>query len=61
VLGASFGGVRGRAQVPQLIDRFLAGEFDVDSFISHQLTLEQVNHGFELMHRQDGIRSVVVL
>jgi S-(hydroxymethyl)glutathione dehydrogenase/alcohol dehydrogenase len=61
VLGASFGGVRGRQQVPELIERYLAGDIDVDSFISHRLTLEQVNDGFELMHRQDGIRSVIEL
>jgi S-(hydroxymethyl)glutathione dehydrogenase/alcohol dehydrogenase len=59
VLGASFGGVRGREQVPQLIDRYLAGDIDVDSFISHRLTLDQVNEGFVLMERQDGIRSVI--
>ncbi len=59
VLGASFGGVRGRDQVPELVDRYLAGEIDVDSFISHRLTLDQVNEGFELMERQDGIRSVI--
>jgi S-(hydroxymethyl)glutathione dehydrogenase/alcohol dehydrogenase len=58
-LGASFGGVRGREQVPQLVDRYLAGEIDVDSFISHRLTLDRVNDGFELMERQDGIRSVI--
>ncbi len=61
VLGASFGGVRGREQVPQLIERYLAGDIDVDSLISHRLTLDQINQGFELMHRQDGIRSVVEL
>ena len=61
VLGASFGGVKGREQVPQLVDRYLAGDIDVNSFISHRLTLEQVNDGFELMHRQDGIRSVIQL
>jgi S-(hydroxymethyl)glutathione dehydrogenase/alcohol dehydrogenase len=59
VLGASFGGVRGREQVPQLVDRYLAGDIDVDSFISHRLTLDQVNDGFELMEQQDGIRSVI--
>jgi S-(hydroxymethyl)glutathione dehydrogenase / alcohol dehydrogenase len=61
VLGASFGGVRGREQVPQLIDRYLAGDIDVDSFISHRLTLDRINEGFELMERQDGIRSVIEL
>jgi S-(hydroxymethyl)glutathione dehydrogenase/alcohol dehydrogenase len=59
VLGASFGGVKGRDQVPQLIERYLEGDIDVDSFISHRLTLDQINDGFELMHRQDGIRSVI--
>jgi S-(hydroxymethyl)glutathione dehydrogenase / alcohol dehydrogenase len=59
VLGASFGGVKGRDQVPQLVDRYLAGDIDVDSFISHRLALEEINRGFDLMHRQDGIRSVI--
>ena len=57
--GSSFGGVKGRSQVPLLVDRWLAGEIDVDSLISHRLTLDEVNHGFDLMHRQDGIRSVL--
>jgi S-(hydroxymethyl)glutathione dehydrogenase/alcohol dehydrogenase len=61
VLGASFGGVSGRDQVPELVDRYLAGDVDVDSFISHRLTLDEVNSGFELMHHQDGIRSVIEL
>jgi S-(hydroxymethyl)glutathione dehydrogenase/alcohol dehydrogenase len=61
VLGASFGGVRSRQQVPELVERYLAGDIDVGSFISHRLTLDQVNDGFELMHRQDGIRSVIEL
>jgi S-(hydroxymethyl)glutathione dehydrogenase / alcohol dehydrogenase len=60
VTGSSFGGVRGRMQVPQLVDRWLAGEIDVDSLLSHRLTLDEVNRGFELMEAQDGIRSVIV-
>lgn len=59
VCGSSFGGVKGRDQVPQLVQRYLDGEIDVDPFISHRITLDQVNHGFELMERQDGIRSVI--
>jgi S-(hydroxymethyl)glutathione dehydrogenase/alcohol dehydrogenase len=59
VQGASFGGVRSREQVPLLVERYLAGDIDVDSFISHRLTLDEVNRGFELMHEQDGIRSVL--
>ena len=49
VTGSSFGGVKGRTQVPLLVDRWLAGEIDVESLLSHRLTLDEVNHGFELM------------
>jgi S-(hydroxymethyl)glutathione dehydrogenase/alcohol dehydrogenase len=61
VAGSSFGGVKGRTQVPQLVDRWLAGEIDVESLLSHRLSLDEVNRGFELMEAQDGIRSVIVL
>ena len=59
VAGSSFGGVKGRDQVPQLVDRYLAGEIDVDPLISHTLSLDEVNRGFDLMRAQDGIRSVI--
>jgi S-(hydroxymethyl)glutathione dehydrogenase/alcohol dehydrogenase len=59
VAGSSFGGVKGRDEVPQLVDRWLAGDLDVAPLISHRLTLDQVNHAFELMEAQDGIRSVI--
>src|SRR5213078_5266566 len=49
VTGSSFGGVKGRTQVPQFITRWLAGEIDVGSLISHRITLDEVNRGFELM------------
>jgi S-(hydroxymethyl)glutathione dehydrogenase/alcohol dehydrogenase len=59
VAGSSFGGVKGRDQVPQYVERALAGEIDVASFVSHRITLDEVNRGFELMEAQDGIRSVI--
>src|SRR5262245_15063176 len=59
IAGSSFGGVKGREGVPAFIDRWLAGEIDVDPFISHHITLDEVNRGFELMEAQDGIRSVI--
>lgn len=59
VAGSSFGGLKGRDQVPELIDRYMAGEINVDPFLSHDLTLDEVNRGFELMEAQDGIRSVI--
>ena len=59
VTGSSFGGVKGRTQVPQFVERWLAGEIDVESLVSHRITLDEVNRGFELMEAQDGIRSVI--
>jgi S-(hydroxymethyl)glutathione dehydrogenase/alcohol dehydrogenase len=59
IAGSSFGGVKGRDGVPMLVERYLAGDIDVDPFISHRITLGEVNRGFELMEAQDGIRSVI--
>jgi S-(hydroxymethyl)glutathione dehydrogenase/alcohol dehydrogenase len=59
IAGSSFGGVKGRDQVPQLVQLYLGGDIDADSFVSHRLTLDDVNRGFELMEAQDGIRSVL--
>jgi S-(hydroxymethyl)glutathione dehydrogenase/alcohol dehydrogenase len=59
VAGSSFGGLKGREQVPALVDRWMAGDLDVQPFLSHELTLDEVNRGFELMEAQDGIRSIV--
>ena len=61
ICGSSFGGLKGREDVPALVRRYLAGDIDVDPFISHRLTLDEVNRGFELMEAQAGIRSVIEL
>jgi S-(hydroxymethyl)glutathione dehydrogenase/alcohol dehydrogenase len=59
IAGSSFGGVKGREGVPKLVDLAMQGKIDVDPFVSHRLTLDDVNKGFELMEAQDGIRSVI--
>jgi S-(hydroxymethyl)glutathione dehydrogenase / alcohol dehydrogenase len=59
IAGSSFGGVKGRDQVPEFVERAMAGEIDVAPFISHRITVDEVNRGFELMEAQDGIRSVI--
>jgi S-(hydroxymethyl)glutathione dehydrogenase/alcohol dehydrogenase len=60
VQGGSFGGAKGRTHVPQLVDMYMRGELDLDGFVSHRITLDEVNRGFELMHHQNGIRSVIL-
>lgn len=59
VAGASFGGVKGRDQVPAYVDWYLEGKLDLEALISHRMPLDRVNEAFELMERQDGIRSVL--
>ena len=59
VAGSSFGGVKGRDGVPKFIESYMAGDIDVDPFISHRMGLDDVNRAFELMEAQDGIRSVI--
>ena len=59
VAGSSFGGCKGRDQVPQFVERWLAGDIDIEPFVSHSLALDEVNRGFELMEAQAGIRSVI--
>jgi S-(hydroxymethyl)glutathione dehydrogenase/alcohol dehydrogenase len=59
VTGSSFGGVKGRTQVPHLVDRWLAGEIDVDALVTRRIALDEVNDAFEAMERQEGIRTVI--
>ena len=58
--GTAFGGARGRTDVPKIVDWYMDGKIDIDSLITHTLPLERINEGFELMHRGESIRSVVV-
>ncbi|MCR9141173.1 MAG: S-(hydroxymethyl)glutathione dehydrogenase/class III alcohol dehydrogenase [bacterium] len=57
--GTAFGGVRGRTELPGYVDRYLAGEFELDTFITHTMPLEDINKAFDLMHAGESIRSVI--
>jgi S-(hydroxymethyl)glutathione dehydrogenase / alcohol dehydrogenase len=59
VTGSSFGGVKGRSQVPQLVDRWLAGEIDAEALVTRRIALDEVNDAFAAMERQEGIRTVI--
>jgi S-(hydroxymethyl)glutathione dehydrogenase/alcohol dehydrogenase len=58
--GTAFGGARGRTDVPNIVDWYMDGKIQIDPLITHQLPLERINEGFELMHQGESIRSVVV-
>jgi len=57
--GTAFGGVKGRSELPDYVDRYLAGEFKLDDFITHTMPLEDINEAFDLMHEGKSIRSVI--
>ena len=58
--GTAFGGARGRTDVPKIVDWYMEGLIDIDPMITHTLKLEEINTAFDLMHRGESIRSVVV-
>jgi S-(hydroxymethyl)glutathione dehydrogenase / alcohol dehydrogenase len=58
--GSAFGGARGRTDVPRIVDWYMDKRIEIDSMITHKLSLERINEGFELMKRGESIRSVVV-
>jgi S-(hydroxymethyl)glutathione dehydrogenase/alcohol dehydrogenase len=58
--GTAFGGARGRTDVPQIVDWYMDGKIEIDPMITHTMGLDDINHGFDLMHQGKSIRSVVV-
>jgi len=57
--GCAFGGVKGRTELPGIVDRYMAGEFALDNFITHTMGLKDINEAFKLMHEGKSIRSVI--
>lgn len=57
--GTAFGGVRGRSELSGYIDMAKRGEIPLETFITHTMGLEEINHAFELMHEGKSIRSVI--
>jgi len=58
--GTAFGGARGRTDVPQIVDWYMDGKIEIDPMITHTMGLDDINKGFDLMHKGESIRSVVL-
>lgn len=58
--GSAFGGVKGRTQLPGMVDEYLAGRIQIDPFVTHTFKLEDINKAFKLMHEGKSIRSVIL-
>ena len=59
-MGTAFGGARGRTDVPKIVDWYMEGKIQIDPMITHTMPLEDINKGFDLMHKGESIRGVVV-
>ncbi|PKG38125.1 S-(hydroxymethyl)glutathione dehydrogenase/class III alcohol dehydrogenase [Psychromonas sp. Urea-02u-13] len=57
--GSAFGGVKGRSELPAIVERYMAGEFALDDFITHTMGLDKINDAFDLMHEGKSIRTVI--
>ena len=57
--GSAFGGVKGRTQLPGMVEQYMDGEIKIDEMITHTMGLEDINHAFDLMHEGKSIRSVI--
>jgi S-(hydroxymethyl)glutathione dehydrogenase/alcohol dehydrogenase len=57
--GTAFGGAKGRTDVPKFVDWYMDGKIEIDPMITHTLSLEEINTGFDLMHAGESIRAVV--
>ena len=57
--GSAFGGVKGRTELPDYVERYLQGEFKLSDFITHTMALEDINESFDLMHKGESIRTVI--
>jgi S-(hydroxymethyl)glutathione dehydrogenase/alcohol dehydrogenase len=58
--GTAFGGVKGRSELPGYVEKYLAGEIEVDRMVTHTMPLADINRAFDLMHAGESIRSVIL-
>jgi S-(hydroxymethyl)glutathione dehydrogenase/alcohol dehydrogenase len=57
--GSAFGGVRGRTELPGMVEQAMRGEIELDPFVTHTMPLERINEAFDLMHEGKSIRTVI--
>lgn len=59
IAGASFGGAKGRDRVPELVDLYINGDLDLESFVTSRIKLDNINDAFAAMDRHEGVRTVI--
>jgi S-(hydroxymethyl)glutathione dehydrogenase/alcohol dehydrogenase len=59
-IGTAFGGVKGRTELPGMVDQYMDGTIELDSLVTHTMPLEEINTAFDLMHEGKSIKSVIM-
>ena len=54
-----FRSVKGRSELPGMVEDAMAGKIQLEPFVTHTMGLAKINEAFELMHEGKSIRSVV--
>ena len=57
--GSAFGGVKGRSQLPGMVEDAMKGDIDLEPFVTHTMSLDEINDAFDLMHEGKSIRTVI--
>lgn len=57
--GSAFGGVKGRSELPGMVEQAMKGEIQLDPFITHNLPFASINEAFDLLHNGESIRTVL--
>ena len=58
-MGTAFGGVKGRSQLPGMVEDAMRGDIQLAPFVTHTLPLDRINEAFDLMHEGKSIRAVI--
>jgi S-(hydroxymethyl)glutathione dehydrogenase/alcohol dehydrogenase len=57
--GSAFGGVKGRSEMGELVKDYMEKRLDIDSYVTHTMSLEQINNSFAVMEAGESIRTII--
>lgn len=61
IVRSSYGNARPSRDFPWLVNEYLAGRLKLDELITRRIRLEEINDGFAMLARGEGIRTVILL
>lgn len=58
--GTAFGGVKGRSEMPGIIDEYMSGDLKVDEYITRRYSLDKINDAVDDMVSGKNLRGVIM-